>query len=252
MSINWPDGYAKLVLDEVDSTNAYASRISEDTNIPTWVLGLNQTGSKARRGRAWAFQRGNFAASLLLKPTESIDQVALRSFVAAIALYDAVAKILGDEAGLALKWPNDLLLNHGKLAGILLESAGKKAGQSHLIIGIGVNLVYAPERGDVEPNAMQPVDLMSQTNFHIAPETFLDVLARSYDAYEQQFTAYGFSPIRTAWLSKAAKIGEKIVARTTTQTYHGIFETISDTGMLVLQTENGQVDIAAADVFFGS
>ena len=74
------------------------------------------------------------------------DQVALRSFVASLALYDAFATATGRTSGLSLKWPNDVLLNGGKVAGILLESAGLAGGQvSHIAIGIGVNLIDAPQ-----------------------------------------------------------------------------------------------------------
>ncbi len=191
-----------------------------------------------------------------MRPTETPDVVALRSFVAALALFDALVVATGRAAPFALKWPNDVLLNGGKLAGILLESnsvaggaiAGGQAGV--LAIGIGVNLVSAPGRELVEPGGLAPVALSSETGARVTPDEFLDLLAPAYAHWEQQFVTYGFEPIRTAWLARAAKLGEPIRARTMNHETHGTFETIDAKGNLVLRTTQGVQAIPAADVFF--
>jgi len=207
---------------------------------------------RSRRGRAWANPPGNFAATLAMRPSESPGRVALRSFVAALALYDAVSAATGRAERLALKWPNDVLLNGGKLAGILLESAGAGGthGLSHFAIGIGVNLVAAPAATEVEPGAARPVSLLSETGVKIGPEVFLDLLAPAYARHEAQFTTYGFAPIREAWLARAAKLGETIVARTARESHEGRFETVDAAGNLVLVTARGRIAITAAEVFF--
>jgi BirA family biotin operon repressor/biotin-[acetyl-CoA-carboxylase] ligase len=143
-----------------------------------------------------------------MRPDETPDKVALRSFVASLALYDALVATTGRAEGFALKWPNDVLLNGGKLAGILLESAGSGAGLSHFAIGIGVNLREAPEGSAVEPGALRPVSLLSETGVAITPEAFLDLLAPAYARAEAQFVTYGFEPIRHAWLARAARLGK--------------------------------------------
>ncbi len=238
------------MLAEVDSTNAEAARIAPTLTGPEWILALNQTASRGRRGRAWSFPKGNFAGTLVLHPTETPDIVALRSFVASLALYDALITCGVQAHSLALKWPNDVLLNGGKLAGILLESIGAGPSVSHLAIGIGVNLADAPAPAEVEAGAMRPVSLFSETGVSIAPEEFLDLLANAYARYEAQFTTFGFAPIREAWLARAAKLGEVITARTMTSETVGTFETVDEQGNLVLKTSQGRVAIAAADVFF--
>ena len=238
------------MLSEVDSTNAEAARIAGSLSGPEWILALNQTASRGRRGRAWNFPKGNFAGTLVLHPRETPDIVALRSFVASLALYDAFIACGVQAHSLALKWPNDVLLNGGKVAGILLESIGEGGGVSHLAIGIGVNLADAPTPTQVEPQAMRPVSLLSETGVPIAPEEFLDLLASAYARLEHQFTTLGFAPIREAWLARAAKLGEVITARTMTSETIGTFETIDAQGNLVLKTSQGRVAIAAADVFF--
>jgi BirA family biotin operon repressor/biotin-[acetyl-CoA-carboxylase] ligase len=229
---------------------AEGARIAASLAGPEWLLALEQTAGHGRRGRAWASPKGNFFASLVLQPKEAPNQVALRSFVAALALRDAFVAATGRAEAFKLKWPNDVLLNGGKVAGILLESVGAGQGVTHLIIGIGVNLVAAPGADQVEPGAVPPVSLLSETGIRVSPEAFLDLLAVAYARYEQQFTTYGFAPVRTAWLQEAARLGETITARTTAETMTGRFETIDDTGNLILTTAKGQRAIPAADIFF--
>ncbi len=235
---------------EVDSTNAEAARIAASLPSPEWILALNQTASRGRRGRVWRFPKGNFAGTLVLHPVETPEVVALRSFVASLALYEAFIACGVQAQSLALKWPNDVLLNGGKVAGILLESIGTGGAMHHLAIGIGVNLADAPAPAEVEKQAMRPVSLLSETGVAIPPEEFLDLLASAYARLETQFTTYGFAPIRESWLARAAKLGEVITARTINSETIGTFETVDEQGNLVLKTAQGRAAIAAADVFF--
>ncbi len=216
---------------------------------PAWFLGLTQTAGKGRRARVWISPLGNFYATLLLQPTEPPEQVALRSFAAAIALRDAFVALTGLPQAFALKWPNDVLLNGGKVAGILLEST--RAGQGmHLAVGIGVNLIAAPETHLVEPGALAPVSLLGETGLRVTPEAFLDTLATSFAHWEAVFQRDGFAPLRAEWLAHAARLGEVIRARTGDQTREGVFETIDGAGNLMLRMARETVAIPAAEVFF--
>ena len=192
---------------------------------------------------------GNFAATLFLRPNCDAQDAALRSFTAAYALYQTLALSAQDNA-LALKWPNDVLLNGGKVAGILLESSGQSTRVDWISIGIGVNLLSAPSAGEVETGAVIPVSVHEETGQTIAPEEFLAFLAGHFASLEEVFQKFGFDPIRRLWLKQAARLGEVITARTSQDEITGTFETIDDTGQLVLRTAKGQVHVAAADVFF--
>ena len=250
MSMVWPDGYGLRILDEVDSTLSEAARIAPALAGPEWIMARRQTAARGRRGRGWVMPEGNLACTLVLRPDGPADQLALRSFVAALALYDACVDVTGRTDGFALKWPNDVLLNGGKLAGILLESAGQSGAVTHLAIGIGVNLVEAPPSDQVEATAVRPVSLMSETGTLASPEDFLVFLAAGFARYDAQLVTYGFAPIRTAWLARAARLGEVITARTTREQTTGTFETVDETGNLVLLTPRGRVAIPAAEVYF--
>ena len=246
----WPSGYMRRVLAEVDSTNAEGQRILSDLAGPTWIMAHRQTAARGRRGRGWVMPEGNFAATLVLQPQEPAEQVALRSFVAALALFDALVGVTGRPESFALKWPNDVLLNGGKLAGILLVSAGSDATARSLLIGIGVNLRAAPDTGEVEAGALRPVAVLSETGAAVDPKAFLDHLATAYAEWEHQFVTFGFAPVRAAWLARAARLGEVITARTGATETTGTFETVDETGRLVLKTASGRQAISAADVFF--
>lgn len=228
----------------VDSTLSEATRRAPELAGPTWILALKQTAGRGRRGRAWVDPVGNFAATYAMRPTGGPELAALRSFIAALALYDAIVAVTGRSTGLTLKWPNDVLLNGGKLAGILLESVG----DGPLSVGIGVNLLNVPKA--VEEGALRPVSLLSETGAQVTPEEFLDALAPAFARYEAQFTTYGFAPIRTAWLERAARLGEVITARTGTTEHIGTFETVDGTGALILSTSQGQRVISAGEVYF--
>lgn len=247
----WPEGWDRIVLDETDSTNAHAARIADALTRPTWIMARRQTAARGRRGRVWSMPEGNFAATLVMRPEGEVAHTALRSFVAALALADALGGVTNGEVVITLKWPNDVLLNGGKVAGILLESNGDKRGLRHLAIGIGVNLAALPDTALIEPGATAPVSVLGETGITIAPEALLNALAVAYAGWERQFTTYGFTPIRNAWMARAARVGERISARTMTETISGTFVTVGPDGALVLHDPGGGWhSIPAADVFF--
>ncbi len=244
--VSWPDGVGLTVLPEVDSTNEEAMRIAPGLTGPHWILGLRQTGGRGRGGRPWIDPAGNFAATLVMPVTEAAATVALRSFVASLALFDSLVTLTGRPEIFALKWPNDVLLNGGKLAGILLENLPS----GHLAIGIGINLRAAPSAADVEKTTIRPVCLSGQTGVQVLPEELLRIIAPAYAMREAQFTSCGFGPIREAWLARAARLGTEIRARIGSRDTAGTFETVDDQGRLILSTTHGRQAIPAAEVFF--
>ncbi len=229
---------------------AEAARRAPDLAGPTWICAQEQTAARGRRGRTWVMPPGNFAASLILRPTGTAAETALRSFVAALGLRDALSGVTGGMGALSLKWPNDVLLNGGKVAGILLESTGAAGRIDTLVIGIGVNLAAAPAAAELEPGAVPPVSVAGETGVSVAPETFLTHLATAYDHWERVYTQQGFAPIRRAWLADAARLGETITARTPRDSITGTFVDVDSDGQLVLETAHGPQKIAAADIFF--
>lgn len=241
----WPEGYLRRDYEALGSTQTEAARLAGESQAPTWIFAKRQSAPHGRRGRAWAQPQGNFGASLILTGAGTPQEMGLRSFVASLALYDALRLVAGQAARLSLKWPNDVLLSDGKLAGILLEST-----PNALIIGIGVNLAEAPSAAEVEEGAMRPVALAAETGALVTPDEFLPYLAAGFATWEARFRTYGFGPVREAWLAHAARLGEPVRARTMREELHGTFETVDEAGHLVLKAAGGRVSVPAADVFF--
>mgnify|MGYP001030447664 FL=1 len=239
------------ILITTDSTMAEAARQAAALAAPTWILAHTQTAGKGRRGRTWIHQNGNFAASLVLPMVRApLPHIALRSFVAALAVRDALIAVAQHTRRWTLKWPNDVLLDGGKVAGILLESIACDTQRYHVIIGIGINLDNAPAQHRVEPGACRPISFRFATGVTITPEQFLNVLAVTYAQREAEFITHGFAPIRAAWLQCAAHLGKTVTARTATHTVTGIFQDVDTEGRLVIDTAHGRRRIAAADIFF--
>ena len=138
-----PDGWRLVALDSVGSTNDEAARLA-DAGAPegTVVWAREQTGGRGRRGRAWASPVGNLYTSTILRPDCPAARAAELGFVSALA----VADIVPPGRAVRVKWPNDVLVDGGKIAGILLESAIAQTGAvQHVIAGIGINVGFAPQ-----------------------------------------------------------------------------------------------------------
>jgi BirA family biotin operon repressor/biotin-[acetyl-CoA-carboxylase] ligase len=239
----------RVILQTIGSTNAHALEMAASCPGPVWFLAYEQIAGRGRRARPWVSPRGNFHGTLLMHPDAAAPLAGLRSFVAALALRDALV-VLCPGVDLALKWPNDVLLNGGKVAGILLESTGSGGLVRHLAVGIGVNLIACPGSEVVETRALRPVSVLQETGVRVTPERFLTALARAFDRWEATLLSNGFAPLQGAFLTHAARRGQKITARTGKDSVEGVFETIDLQGNLILSTDAGPRAISAADIFF--
>ena len=225
--------------DELDSTNEEARRLAAGgENGPLWITASRQSAGRGRRGRQWQSEEGNLFATLLIRPSRPKQEWAQLSFVAAIATADMAAHY---SPGIAVKWPNDVLLEGRKLAGILLETMGEA-----LAIGIGVNLESHPP--DTEFPA---ISLAAAIPTPPSPQQAFGLLAPGFAGWYDSWEKSGFGPIRDAWLARAAGLGSRIRARLPGTEHVGVFEGIDEQGALLLK-ENTQTRIlAAGEVFFG-
>jgi BirA family transcriptional regulator, biotin operon repressor / biotin---[acetyl-CoA-carboxylase] ligase len=237
-------GKRVVVLDLVDSTNAEAlRRAGAGERGPLWIVATEQSAGRGRRGRAWTSPAGNLHATLLLtdpSPPAAAPQLA---FVAGLALHDAVAAAAPPLASrLALKWPNDLLCAGCKIAGVLIEGEGEPVA---VAIGIGVNCRHHPDATEF------PATDLAAMGADVSAVVLFDVLAAAMQVRLDEWSrGAGFAAIRVAWLARAAGIGESVRVRLPGRDMAGCFETIDESGRLMLRTGAGDVEvIAAGDVF---
>lgn len=243
--MNWPQGYALKEFDEIDSTNEEARRLAlAGERGPLWITAARQSAGRGRRGRAWVSPTGNLSATLLLAPGRPANECAQLSFAAALAASDAVQSFGADAR---VKWPNDVLANGAKLAGILLESASQGgADPAWLAVGIGINLKHHPSDTEFPATSLAAIGIPAPE-----PREALLRLAASFAKWYDIWRAQGFAPIRDAWLARAAGLGTRIRARLTNGETMGVFEGIDANGALLLREAQDRVrTIAAGEVFF--
>ena len=214
-------------------------------------LALEQTAGRGRRGRPWVSRRGGMYLSVLLRPHIDRIQWFGFSFVAALAVFEAIqswfaAYLSGaHQPDMALKWPNDILVGGGKIAGILLE-----AGDDYLIIGSGVNI--APVKGDSKAG-IPPVSLAQFLTDAQAPVPTPDMLATAYldrlSFWIDALVTSGFGPVRAAWLAHHAFTDKDLQVQTGETAIRGRFVDLNMDGALVLLDDSGKTHhITTGDV----
>ncbi|MCO5065490.1 MAG: biotin--[acetyl-CoA-carboxylase] ligase [Rhizobiaceae bacterium] len=255
-------GFRLEAFHSVGSTNVVAldrARAGDRGNL--WIAALRQETGRGRRGRAWSTPEGNLAATLLVVLDGDFQHAATLGFVAGLSLADALDAVApgstvhiapdGGSAGrnrFELKWPNDVLANGAKMAGILLESSMLASNRMAVAVGIGVNVVEHPR--DV------PYPATSLSALGAACDAQRLFLALS-DAWVTHFGDWrggqGLRGIRDRWLDRAAGLGGEVAVRIDGEVKRGIFETIDEDCRFVIREAGGErLTISAGDVHFGA
>ncbi|WP_188055048.1 biotin--[acetyl-CoA-carboxylase] ligase [Sphingosinithalassobacter sp. CS137] len=205
-----------------------------------WLRAERQTAGRGRQGRSWVSPPGNCYASTLVRLRGSDPPAATLALVAAVALEETVAMLRGDRSGLALKWPNDLMLAGAKLAGILLERAGDV-----VVIGFGANLSHHPEGLD------RPVTSLAAHGAAPDPSLFVETLAETFARWLARWRSEGLAPVRDRWIDRAHPRDTALTARTSDgSTVEGLFAGLDRDGALILRLADGSTHVMhAGDVF---
>ncbi|HMD64358.1 MAG TPA: biotin--[acetyl-CoA-carboxylase] ligase [Stellaceae bacterium] len=242
-----PPGYRLLCYDSIGSTNDEAKHLARDGAAEgTLVWALEQTAGRGRRGRAWVSPRGNLYLSLILRPDRPVGSAAQLGFVAALAVGGALRATRPRIERLAYKWPNDVLINRRKIAGILLESETVAPEKLRfVVVGVGVNLTASP-RGTEFP----ATSIMAEGLGEVMPQAMLEEFVAHFQSWNMRWQAEGFAPVRTAWLAAAAITpGEPIRVRLDALAWCGRFLDIDKEGNLLLDCTGETRRIAAGEVF---
>jgi len=259
-------GYRLRGFDSIGSTNTEALAAAEAGDPGgLWFAARQQTAGRGRRGRQWESPAGNLAASLLIVPEADPTLAATLGFVAGVALNRALAQLLpegrlrvgldgadgsaeGGPARIALKWPNDVLADGAKLAGILLEGRKTPDNRQAVVIGFGVNVVAAPS------GLPYPATSLVELG---AADSAESVFATLSDAWVEAFRLWndgrGVESILREWRSAAAGIGAPVAINQNGAVLRGIFETIDGSGRLIVRApDDRRIAITAGDVHFGA
>jgi BirA family biotin operon repressor/biotin-[acetyl-CoA-carboxylase] ligase len=256
-------GYRLAAFESIGSTNAEAmSRARDGERGPIWFVTSEQTAGRGRRNRPWIAPRGNLASSILEVIDVSPPVAATLGFAAGVALETALRNVSNkaspgsagtEHMKFSLKWPNDVLAGSNlagpqKLAGILLEAEAVADNRLAVVVGIGTNVVAAPE------GTPTPATSLAALGIDVGPEELFGALSDSWAEFRGVWDAgRGFGEIRQLWLERAAGLGQPVAVHTGAATVEGIFDTIDETGCMIVRTPDGtQVPISAGDVYFGA
>jgi BirA family biotin operon repressor/biotin-[acetyl-CoA-carboxylase] ligase len=250
-------GYRLIAFDQIGSTNEEALVYARNGELgPAWFVTTEQTAGRGRRSRPWVAPRGNLASSILEVIDVTPGVAATLGFAAGLALEAALRKISIEAAmragagGLqfSLKWPNDVLAGRHKLAGILLEAEAVADNRLAVVVGIGTNVVAAPE------GTPTPATSLRALGIEVSAEELFAALSDAWAEYRGIWdSGRGFGEIRKAWLDRAAGLGQAVAIKSAGSTIEGTFDTIDEQGCMIVRTVAGQlVPITAGDVYFGS
>jgi len=252
LSVKTPKGFRLVHCETIDSTNSEAMRRAHNGEPSgLWIWAETQSAGRGRSGRKWESARGNLFASLLLRLNCPIQTALQLSFVAGIALHEAVTRIAPADLSraFALKWPNDLLLQDMKIGGILIESfeLGTKPG-STAVIGTGLNVSGHPN------HALYPATDLAAHGLIATPASVLGELVTAMAEWLEVWDeGAGFAAIREAWLSRSVQIGRPVRIRLEGGDVSGVFGGIDEMGsMRLIDGEGAEKRITAGDVFLTS
>jgi BirA family biotin operon repressor/biotin-[acetyl-CoA-carboxylase] ligase len=255
-------GYRLNGFDSIGSTSTEAARAAAAGDAgDVWFCALRQTEGRGRRGRAWETASGNLAASLLVVPDCDPSVTATLGFVAGVAMNRALRQVVpaatvkqgidgADGLGggrIALKWPNDVLADGAKLSGILLEAQKRPDGSMAIVVGMGVNIVAAPEGLPYPATSLRALgsDASAETVFAALSDAWVDTV-------EVWNSGRGIADVLSLWREAAAGIGAEVAVQRDGEVVRGVFETIDEAGRLIVRAnDNRRIAITAGDVHFG-
>jgi len=251
-------GYRLKAYDQVGSTNTEAMAHARDgAGGSVWFVTTEQTAGKGRRQRAWIAPRGNLASSVLEVIDVAPATAATLGFAAGLSIASALQQVSieanmrradSDPLKFLLKWPNDVLVEKQKLVGISLEAEAIAGNRLAIVVGIGTNVVAAPE------GTPTPAVSLAALGVHVSAEELFSALSDAWVEFRGIWdNGRGFAEIRKLWLERAAGLGEPVAIQSGNATVKGTFDTIDETGCLIIRTSDGKhLPIAAGEVYFGS
>ncbi|MDZ7697831.1 MAG: biotin--[acetyl-CoA-carboxylase] ligase [Deltaproteobacteria bacterium] len=233
---------------EIDSTNARAKDMaSEGAAEGTVVVAEKQTGGRGRKGRDWfSPPMGGIYCSLILRPEFPPEDGPKITFLSAVAAAEALGRFMS--SGLTIKWPNDILANGKKIAGILTEMTSEMDAINYVVVGIGINVNTHAFPGDIQQKA---TSLLRETNERFSRVAILRAYLEAQEKWYNLFKKEGFEPILEKWATMAPIVGKAVRIEMVDRTIEGKVRGIDPDGVLIVEDKDGAAHrIISGDVFF--
>ena len=236
--------------EELDSTQNFAQQIAADKKENgTIVIAEKQTSGRGRLDRKWTSPKGGIWFSLIIHPKFDVSSSTLIPILSAVALSKSIKKILGVET--EVKWPNDIILNGKKVAGILVDASVQANNIDYLILGIGINFDIdtkkLEKRLSKTPN-FYGVDSLRGNNNKTPPKILLKEFLFQFEKNLSSLDKGEKAKIVKEWTKKAAGIGRKITINTSSGKISGISQGIDTDGALKIKTRKKIERVLVGDV----
>src|SRR5680860_158764 len=230
--------------DELESTNLRAKELAQQGGIHGQVvLARRQSTGRGRLQRQWESPRGGLWMSVVLRPNLSLADASKLTLAASVAIADAFEELFSLRIG--IKWPNDLVFNGLKIAGILGEVVGEWNTVQTLILGMGINVNFTRKQLSPSLNATTLFEILKDdVDLNILAATILKYLEKQVISLEKK----AFEELRVCWLERAVGLGEEVKILQGKQVFQGIFKGITIDGALLLETEGEEQSFSAGEV----
>ena len=242
-----PPGMSLAAYESLTSTNDEAKDLAIKANAPegTVVWAKKQTAGRGRMTRSWESPAGNLYSSTIFRPSTSLTYAAQIAYLPALAVGEML-NLYTPTSNYAFKWPNDVLVNHKKISGILLESGNwAETVSKWVVVGCGINLVHSPTEAQFPASS-----ILKETKISIPLEEALATYCGFLLDWYKRWQNDGFSVVREAWLQKADGLKRNLTVELGEQLLRGYFVDLDSRGALKLETKNGVRVIEAGDVYF--
>lgn len=247
MYLKWLQKYNLLAFEEIDSTNDEAKRLIESGAFDRLVVwSKNQKSGRGRYGRNWESQEGNLFLSILTPINCTLQKATQLSFVMAVAVADIIESLAikhKKDLKIQLKWPNDVLVNGKKIAGILMEAL-PEAVDDWVILGLGMNVESKP--------SLDTATSLKELGIKCSVGEALGMVMNQFDYYHDMWVIYDFPNIRKVWLKKAYKLGEVVTVSDIKTRISGVFGGLDKEGAIKIKLASGEeFCYTTGEIFFG-
>lgn len=237
------------ILDSVDSTNNEVARNHKNMPHLSAFFAHEQTGGRGRNGRNWKSLKDNVSVSFILKPNQDsqydkLNTVSNTTFVCALATLKTIENYLTPNTKILCKWPNDILIDKKKVAGILIETDSSNSSINYVIVGIGINVNDNPNNLEYETTSMFNV-----IQKYMDPIKVAELLRDNLSFYLDILKNEGFAKIIELYRANLYGLKNNITVKLENTIYNGVFEDIDSNGFIVLKCNDGIKKISVGDIF---